>query len=243
MMDLTPHKVFKSSAFEPSDEELTNHARAKRRGRREVSRRVSVEDVKMRSSSPKLNALEACALDDSDDDLPDVSNMFDERPRKRHKKSAVHDVSSFLGLCMPWMLTDVLPKDDLIDLTMDDITTALPQANDASASGSDIELSGITQSPARGNVDNMKEHSLSPHAEKQRSRGRRNQDLERDGPSEAVLATWKRGDDDLEPSAKMLALIELLKEWDSSGDKIICYSQCECRHLSVYCSSDNANYV
>ena len=46
------------------------------------------------------------------------------------------------------------------------------------------------------------------------------------GPSEAVIATWNRGDDDLEPSTKMLALLDYLKEWDVSGDKTICYSQC-----------------
>lgn len=45
------------------------------------------------------------------------------------------------------------------------------------------------------------------------------------GPSEAVMATWRRGDDDLEPSTKMLALVEYLKEWDSTGDKTICYWQ------------------
>ena len=46
------------------------------------------------------------------------------------------------------------------------------------------------------------------------------------GPSEAVIATWNRGDDDLKPSTKMLALLNFLKEWDVSGDKTICYSQC-----------------
>jgi hypothetical protein len=46
----------------------------------------------MRSPSPKVKDLEDRALNDSDDDLPDVSNMFDERPRKRHKKSAIDDV-------------------------------------------------------------------------------------------------------------------------------------------------------
>ena len=98
MMDLTPNRVFISSAFEPTDEELTNHARAKRRGRREVSGRFIAQNVKMRSPSPTVKTLEDRALDDSDDDLPDVSNMFDERPRKRHKKSAVDDVGPWFYL-------------------------------------------------------------------------------------------------------------------------------------------------
>jgi hypothetical protein len=45
--------------------------------------------------------------------------------------------------------------------------------------------------------------------------------------SEGVLATWGKGDDDMEPSTKMLALLEYLKLWDATGEKTICYSQCE----------------
>ena len=46
-------------------------------------------------------------------------------------------------------------------------------------------------------------------------------------PSDAVFATWRKGDDDLEPSTKMLGLIDLLNQWDCTGDKTICYSQCK----------------
>ncbi|KAG5219512.1 POC1 centriolar protein [Salix suchowensis] len=44
-----------------------------------------------------------------------------------------------------------------------------------------------------------------------------------DGPSDEVIATWRKGDDDLEASTKMLAMIDLLKK--SGNDKTICYSQ------------------
>lgn len=47
-----------------------------------------------------------------------------------------------------------------------------------------------------------------------------------DGISDVVRATWSKGDDDMEPSAKMVKLIKLLKKWDACGDKTICYSQC-----------------
>jgi hypothetical protein len=40
------------------------------------------------------------------------------------------------------------------------------------------------------------------------------------------MATWRRGDDDMEPSAKMLALIEQLQIAENAGDKTIVYSQC-----------------
>jgi hypothetical protein len=46
-------------------------------------------------------------------------------------------------------------------------------------------------------------------------------------PSDAVISNWGRGDDDLEPSTKMLAMMGLLKEWEVTGDKTICYSQCK----------------
>jgi hypothetical protein len=45
-------------------------------------------------------------------------------------------------------------------------------------------------------------------------------------PSQRTVATWRRGDDDMEPSAKMLALIEQLQIAENAGDKTIVYSQC-----------------
>ena len=46
------------------------------------------------------------------------------------------------------------------------------------------------------------------------------------------MATWRRGDDDLEPSAKMLAMIEQLQIAENAGDKTIVYSQCMTLTLS-----------
>ena len=40
------------------------------------------------------------------------------------------------------------------------------------------------------------------------------------------MATWCRGNDDFDPSAKMLALIEQLQIAENDGDKTIVYSQC-----------------
>lgn len=45
-------------------------------------------------------------------------------------------------------------------------------------------------------------------------------------PSQRTVATWRRGDDDMEPSAKMLALVEQLQIAEHAGDKTIVYSQC-----------------
>jgi hypothetical protein len=117
------------------------------------------------------------------------------------------------------------PQDDLLDFTMDDITAALPQENNASTSDSDAELAE-TNPPGKSQAK-AQASSSSAHSSGKR---RRDQNSRHDGPSDIVIATWRRGDDDLEPSAKMLALVKLLKEWDACGDKTICYSQCMCFH-------------
>ncbi|KAF9468325.1 SNF2 family DNA-dependent ATPase [Collybia nuda] len=192
MVDLTPDKVFKSSAFEPSDEELTKHARLKRMEKKGLSKRHSNEDIVMHSPS-----FDDKSLDDSDDDLPDVSNMLEERPSKRQKKVRISR------------------DDESLDITMEDISTPLESANN---SDSEIEFVSINQSPKNGSAISPKDKG------KRKSDGKRQRSND-DGPSQAIIATWSRGDDDLEPSAKMLALIDLLKGWDASGDKTICYSQ------------------
>ncbi|OSD03838.1 hypothetical protein PYCCODRAFT_205289 [Trametes coccinea BRFM310] len=44
-------------------------------------------------------------------------------------------------------------------------------------------------------------------------------------PNEATLSTWRQGGSNVEASAKMLKMIEHLKEWESTGDKTIIFSQ------------------
>jgi hypothetical protein len=62
-------------------------------------------------------------------------------------------------------------------------------------------------------------------------------------PSQRTVATWRRGDDDMEPSAKMLALVEQLQIAENAGDKTIVYSQCSSSpiffSLSIFFSSAN----
>ena len=53
------------------------------------------------------------------------------------------------------------------------------------------------------------------------------EDIKAAEPSRDIFATWAHGGANVEPSAKMLALVELLREWESTGDKTICFSQCE----------------
>lgn len=46
------------------------------------------------------------------------------------------------------------------------------------------------------------------------------------GMSAEMVAHWRRGDDNMESSTKMVALVEALREGDASGDKTIVFSQC-----------------
>ncbi|KAF5376123.1 hypothetical protein D9615_007674 [Tricholomella constricta] len=201
MTDVSPDKVFKSSAFEPTDEELTDHARATRRAN---TRKVSKRNVKMRSLSPEEKSFEHCGLDDSDDDLPDVSTMLDARPAKRQKKSQRIDDS------------DIDDDDDTMEITMDKISVPLGGIKIGSISDSEIEVVE--------KVAGSRTPPISPKA-KGKARAKRARDVGRDGPSDAVIATWRRGDDDLEPSTKMLALVDMLQQWEATGDKTIVYSQ------------------
>ena len=52
-------------------------------------------------------------------------------------------------------------------------------------------------------------------------------------PDANLLATWKRGGSNVESSAKMMRMVEYLKEWESTGDKTIVFSQCK---LPLLCS-------
>ena len=86
MMDLkSADKVFKSAAFEPTDEELREYSRSKRRVKQK-----SNHNIKMRSPSPARSLSPATSIpdifDDSDDDLPDVAHMLDTPPKKRKAK-------------------------------------------------------------------------------------------------------------------------------------------------------------
>ena len=88
MMDLkSADKVFKSAAFEPTDEELREHSRSKRRV---LLKKKSSHDIKMRSPSPVRSLSPARSIpdifDDSDDDLPDVAHMLETPPNKRKAK-------------------------------------------------------------------------------------------------------------------------------------------------------------
>jgi len=105
-----------------------------------------------------------------------------------------------------------------MDLTMDQVSA--PLRDEAGDEDDDIEVVKVISSPRKkvnGKAPVMEEKGKSD-TKRMRSG---------DGPSAAVIKTWRRGDDEMEPSAKMVELVGLLKEGEAAGDKTIVYSQCE----------------
>jgi hypothetical protein len=90
MNDLS--ETFTSSAFEPSDEELTKAAKAGRQRRSRVDRDESAtanDDMDMATPPPKKFTGNQIDLDDSsDEEMPDVADLFAGRPGKKKIKKA-----------------------------------------------------------------------------------------------------------------------------------------------------------
>ena len=111
----------------------------------------------------------------------------------------------------------ILHQDEITDLTLDQVSA--PLKGEATDDDDDIEVVKVILSPRK------KVNGKAPVTkQKGKSDAKR---VSEDGPSAAVIKTWSRGDDEMEPSAKMVELIALLKEGEVAGDKTIVYSQCE----------------
>ncbi|KIP06767.1 hypothetical protein PHLGIDRAFT_30351 [Phlebiopsis gigantea 11061_1 CR5-6] len=159
MCDLGAKAIFRSIAFEPTEEELQAATRRKYPG---STRSGSSNSSNRRAPPQKPKVLVMELSDDSDDDLPDLSDILknagsqkDKGKRKEKEKAKGSD------------------DDEMTDITMEDITGT--------------------------------------------NKGQE--------PSRDIFATWAHGGANVEASAKMLALVDFLKEWESTGDKTICFSQ------------------
>ncbi|KAG1894583.1 SNF2 family N-terminal domain-containing protein [Suillus fuscotomentosus] len=191
-----PTKVFKSIAFQPEEDEVEEANRA----HSEIE--LSVPS-RFRGATPEV--------DSSDDDMPDFSQLFANggKLKKKDKKAAGNKRSRQQS-----------GNDEVLDLTVGDVSDYLDD--------SDIELgSGHAVRSSKKHYDYGKGKApMRDDEEKPPSQSAEKANLEDSGaPSDALIAMWRKGDYDLEPSTKMLALINFLKSWDESGDKTICYSQ------------------
>jgi hypothetical protein len=93
MMDLrSSDKVFKISTFQPSEEELNDYIRSKRKAN--SSRQGIAKKEKARSPSPVLSIPDE--LSDSDEEFPEVSQMFNtaKKGKMKAKLSQISDIAS-----------------------------------------------------------------------------------------------------------------------------------------------------
>ncbi|KAI0640983.1 SNF2 family N-terminal domain-containing protein [Trametes meyenii] len=157
MQDLTPHAIFLSSAFQPSEEELKAAVRSSRRAKHRSPSPPPAKKCRMEIS------LSDCSDSDSDD-LPDLAELMKSSPKgKSGGKNPIHGNA-----------------------------------------GSSQAKKGTTPDKGKGKQDSGADPTQ---------------------PSEYLVQTWKKGGSNVESSAKMVQMVRYLKEWGSSGDKTIVFSQ------------------
>ncbi|KAL0066241.1 hypothetical protein AAF712_006672 [Marasmius tenuissimus] len=188
ILDMSPDKLFKSFAFEPTDDDLRRYREAQRKARqpkKKIAIRYGSSEDEDSDIETQGKTFEQRGLDDSDDDLPELGSIIGQPAAKKRKVSG----------------------SSVITLSDDDIQDgSSTEEEDAPTFMKRKKTSKTVMSKRAGNV----KPSMA------RQFGKNN---------ETLVATWAKGDDDLEPSAKMLQLMEYLKEWELIGDKTIVYSQ------------------
>ncbi|KAJ2925510.1 hypothetical protein H1R20_g11584, partial [Candolleomyces eurysporus] len=256
MTDMGDPKIFKSAAFEPTDEELTNYARSKRKQKQSSRKwKRSYSPVKAEPPSPASSIIE---LSDSDEELPDIMDVFKKKPApskdKKGKKKMVVSSSDEEKPVFPKSSKSrnkgkaAVKKDDSSDIEFLGKSPSKRKATKRQGGGldnsdSDVEFVGMSPSKrkvsgskrkAKDDGSDVEVSAVTPARRRKKARDSFGSDAESSdedkensvkGLSDSVIATWSRGDDDMEPSAKMKALVSFLKKWDASGDKVICYSQ------------------
>ncbi|KAH7882695.1 SNF2 family N-terminal domain-containing protein [Phlebopus sp. FC_14] len=227
MTDLTQHRVFQFSAFEPEDDELQEAARAAKRARRSGPSTNAIlhkkpvvhsddSDYEPRAQPVKSRFRGGTPVEDSsDDEMPDFSQLFANGGvmKKKAKKAMKNGVRGEMGK-KKGKGKDV-GDDDMLDLTLD----SSELGSDESVTETPPQSSQRSSQPSRSQSVNGKDKQMAS------ANDDKDKDKEPSAPSGALIAMWRKGDYDLEPSSKMLALIDLLKEADAAGDKAICFSQ------------------
>ncbi|KAK7677163.1 hypothetical protein QCA50_019872 [Cerrena zonata] len=179
MNDLRAPRVFKSSAFEPSEDEFRNATRRntpKPSSSRFASRSSPAPVKTQLDKKPKIKSLEEIIeLSSSEDELPDIANLFTKTsPKAKLKKNVI-------------ISDDEEEGNESLNLTIAKYKKKAAVKKET----------GTTRRPVA-------------------APGELNAEL---------VSIWRKGDNDMEPSAKMLAMIDYLKEWEAAGDKSIVYSQ------------------
>lgn len=214
MQDLTPAHVFLSQAFEPHRDDVRQAIRQGREQKRQPSFQT-VRSVPKREVVLDLDSDVPEMSSSSDEEMPDLQELLakaasspppppDKPPKARAKKEPKAKVKG-----------RTVVSDDDDDSPMDEVNLSRCHRPVRSLMdmGQDTDLHS-TMKGIRGKRQAQKAKGPAP-AEKREP-----------GMSAEMVDHWRRGDDNMESSTKMVALIEYLQKWDASGDKTIVFSQC-----------------
>ncbi len=219
MQDLRPASVFKMSAFIPSEEEVRAACRAatsRGRARSPPAKKAKIEFVNFDLD------LDSSDDSDSDDDMPDLSVLLRSSPQDKAGKSKPK------------------PKAGAKKAKV----TGKGKKRVESDSDSDVDMDGSDSESDSSDSDAPKRKNKGGKPKSKGSKGKAKsspKDTDRDEPKAPSamdprqFEMWKQGGSNVESSAKMVQMIAYLKEWESTGDKTIVFSQCEYR-LLMLCS-------
>lgn len=161
------------------------------------------------------------AFEPSDQELRDYARSRRESKKKLVRKS--HD--SFRSRSSPAVSAASTPTKDILELSdsedeLPDLGALVrpPKRLKTATSDDDITMSSpsVTPNKSKGKQKASRPGSLNKNT---------NNNSNDDGVAAHTLKAWGRGNDDMVPSTKMVEMIRLLKEWESTGDKTIIYSQ------------------
>ena len=207
MNDISPNAIFLSSAFEPTHEELRAFSRSEKERSRPARERKPLLSVPSTSTSKVATSKVAQRRPppadivelSSDEELPDFSQILARSKKEVRFFCAALQVKN---LTLYVLCPQEKPRRS---------TALFDDSSDDDSKSDEVKP----------------EKSIVPSSSSQKGKQTvTNKEVKK--PSQHTVATWRRGrdDDDMEPSAKMLALIEQLRAAEHAGDKTIVYSQC-----------------
>jgi hypothetical protein len=228
MNEISPNAIFLSSAFEPSHEELRAYARSEKdRSRRTTQERKPLLVLPRSKPAPRRPPPVEINELSSDEEMPDFSQIL------AGSKKASEGMLSLLHATRR-QLNGLLAKAKGKANGVEEVSFC------AGSRGRSLTLSSLQKKPRASGLfdvsdeddDDDESDEVEPgHRAASSSRGKGKLPAaaaarEITKPSQHTVATWRRDDDDMEPSAKMIALVEQLRVAEDAGDKTIVYSQC-----------------
>lgn len=201
----------------PSEEEVraaVRTARAARKRRENTPPPAKKAKVEIMSISDIDES--SSGDEDSDDSMPDISTMLKSSPdggksKTLSKKSPAKKASAKSKAAGGKGKAKGKKADSDDDMDSD--------------SGSDSDSD--SDAPKKGRGKRRDRVNSAKPANKQRAKSRDNSE-EPPAPDANLYKTWKQGGSNVESSAKMMQMVKYLKEWESTGDKTIVFSQCKC---------------